>query len=490
MVYNQPLTGSLAILHTPMNKNLSFTLLLLIFLFTITYPMEPLLAATALDQRQDDEIPSDSAVLLQTDVVSTYLTLETYALADGTLLELEIINGPPMPPPGYESERVAIQAPFLTRGIPAYFPSYSWVLGCSAVSGAMIAGHYDRIGYPNMYTGPTNGGVMPPTDTYWPTWVDGQGARYVNNPLVASKDGVDGRIGRGTIDNYWVSYLSTADDPYITNSWPNHAWGTAIGDFMKTSQSAYPYQNVDGSTWFWNYPSGSPLDCSAMEVSLTMPAGQLPYYISENDGTYGRKLFYEARGYTVTDCYNQQADTIVETGFSLEDFQNQIDAGHPVLLNLEGHSIVGYGYSGSTIYIRDTWDSNPENIYTMTWGSSYMGMPLRSVSVVNLEPSDAPQPAAPADAIASTGTFFDRVRICWDASDNTSTYKIFRNTSKVPKGPSNCPADLPPAPWTTSLPPRVSSITTGSRRAMPQAVQIFPHPPRVGETMRLIFTCR
>jgi len=27
-----------------------------------------------------------------------------------------------------------------------------------------------------------------------------------------------------------------------------------------------------------------------------------------NDGTYGRKLFYEARGYTVTDCYNQKTD--------------------------------------------------------------------------------------------------------------------------------------------------------------------------------------
>ncbi len=427
-----------------MKKYLTSSLLLLISLVTIAVPIGPMLAAPA----PDIPLPENLAVCLQKEEINPYLNLETYALADGTRLELEIINGPPVPPPGYESERTVTTAPALTRGTPAYFPSFSWVLGCSAVSAAMIAGHHDRIGYPNIYTGPTNGGVMPPTDTSWPTWVDGQGVRYPNNPLVASKDGVDGRVGRGTIDNYWVSYFSTADDPYITYGWPNHTWGTSIGDFMKTSQSAYPYENVDGSTWFWNYPSGSKLTCSAMEEITIEHAGKPPYTVSQNDGTYGRKLFYEARGYDVTECYNQLAETHVDTGFSLSDFQNEIDSGHPVILNLEGHSIVGYGYSGSTIYIRDTWDSNPQNIYTMTWGSSYMGMPLRSVSVVRLEPSDAPQPVAPAEALASHGTYFDRVRICWDSSENASIYKIFRNTSKgvngskeLPSGSASCPLD-------------------------------------------------
>ena len=55
-----------------------------------------------------------------------------------------------------------------------------------------------------------------------------------------------------------------------------------------------------------------------------------------------------------------------------------------MLLNLAGHSIVGYGYNGSTIYIRDTWDSDPAHTYTMPWGGSYDGMELLSVSVVHL----------------------------------------------------------------------------------------------------------
>ncbi|WP_281184092.1 InlB B-repeat-containing protein [Trichlorobacter lovleyi] len=55
------------------------------------------------------------------------------------------------------------------------------------------------------------------------------------------------------------------------------------------------------------------------------------------------------------------------------------------MLNLAGHTVVGVGYDESTnpatIHIHDTWDYNN---HTMTWGSSYSGMSLLSVSIVNL----------------------------------------------------------------------------------------------------------
>lgn len=302
--------------------------------------------------------------------VNEYLKIKHSTLEDGTGLSAYIINGPPKPPPGYEGEHEASIMPLPTRGVITDFPSFDWVFGCSAVSGAMIAAYYDRGAFPNMYLGPTNGGVMPNTDTSWPDWSDGYDT-YPNNPLIASHNGVDGRTTRGSIDNYWVKYGSTANDPYITNGWSQHTWGTAIGDFMKTSQSAYG--NTDGATTFYNYTtSGDKLTCADM----------VNHDIADEDGTYGRKLFYEARGYTVTDCYSQRTD--VTGGFSLTDFQAEIDAGHPVLINVEGHSMVGYGYSGSTIYIRDTWDSNPSNTYTMPWGGSYYGMVMYAVSVVKL----------------------------------------------------------------------------------------------------------
>jgi hypothetical protein len=341
--------------------------------------------------------PSDTTPPV-VEVISPYFSIEHRTLADGTQLSGYIINGPPTPPAGYAHESTTV-TPSINAGILSDFPSYSWVFGCSAVSGAMIAAYYDRGIFPNMYAGPTAGSVMPLTDTSWPRWSDGY-VSYPNNPLIASHNGVDGRSTKGSIDDYWVKYNSGADDPYIGN-WTQHSWETAIGDYMKTSQSAYG--NTDGSTAFYNYTNSSAkLTCSAMEGGG----------VADYDGTYGRKLFYEARGYTVTDCYNQKTDNNAG-GFTLANFQAEIDTGNPVLLNLAGHSIVGYGYVGSTIYIRDTWDNIPTNTYSMPWGGSYEGMELKSVSVVHPVGVSGPEMDVRGNGVSitdgdSTPSFSDR----------------------------------------------------------------------------------
>ncbi len=140
---------------------------------------------------------------------------------------------------------------------------------------------------------------------------------------------------------------------------------------MKTSQSAY--DNVDGSTSFYYVNLATPLSCADMEARG----------IADQDGTYGRKLFYEARGYTVTDCYTQMTDNKHAGGFSFAQYKTEIDAGRPVLLNLNGHSIVGVGYddTSNTVYLHDTWDNSN---HTMPWGGSYSGMALWGVSIVNI----------------------------------------------------------------------------------------------------------
>ena len=318
------------------------------------------------------ETPENGSSTIQ--VVSPYYSYQNFTTADGNEITAHIINGPSSPLPEFEAERSASITAVEPEGSLAGFPSYNWMYGCSAVSAAMIAAWYDRGFFTNIYTGPTNSGVMPLSDTSWPSWSDGY-ATYPNNPLVASRNGVDGRVTKGSIDDYWVKSSSTTVDPYITGGWTQHTWGTAIGDYMKTSQSAY--NNRDGATTFYTWTNlPTKMTCADMVASN----------VSHLDGTYGRKLFYEARGYAVTDCYNQKTDNN-SGGFTLVNFKAEIDAGHPVLLNLAGHSVVGYGYNGSTIYIRDTWDSNPNNTYTMTWGGSYDGMALRSVSVVHIADS-------------------------------------------------------------------------------------------------------
>ena len=302
--------------------------------------------------------------------------------ADGVVLRKSVISSPPKPPLGTALQRAVVATaivPSTQMGINTLTaPALGWFFGCSATSAAMIAGYYDRNGFPNIYTGPANGGVMPLDNSIWPAWSDTSGDTFTQCPLTASRNGLDGRTARGSIDDYWTQYGYTGSDPYLTQGVSQHAWGSAIGDYMKTSQSVY--DNSDGSTTFYNYLNlATPLTCTAM-------AG---YGISAVDGTYGRKLFYEARGYTVTDCYNQLTDNSVAGGFSFAQYMAEIDAGRPVMLNLKGHTIVGVGYNSSTntVYLHDTWDNS---VHTMTWGSSYAGMLLYSVSIVNLQQAAQP----------------------------------------------------------------------------------------------------
>ena len=343
--------------------------------------------------------------------INKHFSTQTTTYSDGTILERSIINGPRIPPPGYEHQRSAVLLPKIRVesmiGSLSEVPAFRWVFGCSAVSGSMIAGYYDRTGFLNIYTGPTDDGLIPLVeDTNWGTWIDRANEVYPDNPLIASHYGLDSRVTPGSIDDYWFSYLSGTDDPYITQGLQQHAWRDAIGDFMKTSQSAYG--NDDGATSFYSYSNSAlPLTCSEMEG----------FGIHDEDGTYGRKLFYEARGYTVTDCYAQSTDNAKRGGFSFTQFKAEIDAGRPVFLNLQGHSIVGVGYDDSTktIYIHDTWDNSD---YSMIWGTSYAGMKLLSVSIVNLEES---APEIPDISVSPNSYNFGSVDI---GNTSTQTFTI------------------------------------------------------------------
>jgi hypothetical protein len=354
---------------------------LLVVVLAIALSWVPIaIAAQANRQTAPSGLPAPTraapAMASKADTPDRYFSVETITLSDGTQLDRMTISGPPKPPPGHELERAPVSAPELaaptaSRTLPV--PTYDWVFGCSAVSASMIGAYWDRNGFPNIYAGPTGGGVMPMDNSIWGTWTDDYNAQYPANPLTASRNGLDGRTIRGSIDDYWVRYLSAADDPYITNGWEEHTWSDAFGDYMKTSQSSY--DNVDGSTRFWNYTT-SPMQLTCADLESW---GYL------DDGTVGRKQFYEARGYSVAECYNQKTDNTVLGGFSFAQYKAKIDAGYPVFLNLQGHSVVGIGYDDSTtpetVYLNDTWDYST---HEMPWGGSYAGMQLLSVSIADL----------------------------------------------------------------------------------------------------------
>jgi hypothetical protein len=274
----------------------------------------------------------------------------------------------PERPPEIKATVVMVPETNIAMGINVLsnVPAFDWCYGCSATSAAMMFGHYDNTDYTNMYAGPTNGGVCPMTNSVW-----GSG----ECPLSATHQGYDELTEKGHVDDYWYSYGSS-NDPYYGN-WPEHGYADCTADYMGTNQY-YNWQNTDGSTTFYFYEDGAPLyDYTECESD------------GKRDGCHGIRLFVESRGYNVFhdesnyQNYNQyiygyNGNT---QGFTFHDFKSEIDAGRPVIIQVEGHSMLGYGYNtvGNKVYIHDTWDHSD---HQMTWGGTYSGLQHYGVAVI------------------------------------------------------------------------------------------------------------
>jgi hypothetical protein len=337
---------------------------------------------------------SEDALADEKIIVNPYFSKQKMALPSGEQIEEITINGPPKPPPGFVRAKVSRAATDREAGVNVVndVPAFSWSFGCSATSAAMIAGYYDRNGYPDMYTGPANNGVMPlDNDAYWSTWTDSCSETRNRCPLSATQKGLDGRTTRGHVDDYWICYNEGGPDPFVSNGWPEHEPEDCLADFMGTNQASDPINNTDGSTTFYYYESGGKL--TADDLFNAGPE----YY--EKSGLCGIQEFYESRGYAVEKAYNQYiypnpVYTEITQGFTFDDYKAQINAGRPVIIHIEGHTMVGTGYDENTnqIYIHDTWD---HSVHVMQWGGVYpedSDWDHFSVTIVVLAESGDPDP--------------------------------------------------------------------------------------------------
>jgi parallel beta-helix repeat protein len=289
-------------------------------------------------------------------------------------IDIVIINSPPYPPVN-TSATIVNEYP-RSVVLLSNVPTSTWTYGCSATAAGMIFGYYDRTDYPNMYTGPANGGVCPLTNLGQGIGTPIPGSCYI----IATQQGHDGITTRGHVNDYWISPDSPGPDPW-EGHWSQHTWALCTADFMGTNQWKWDYvapsgrdSNLDGGTTFFYNTNGY------KTYDYIPPSG---YGLPQTEGGHGMKLFAESRGYTVDVVYNQYTDNYNPNGFTFSDYKAEIDAGRPVMIHLVGHSMVGMGYDDATrtIYLHDTWDNS---VHTMTWGGSYAGMPLRGVTVIHL----------------------------------------------------------------------------------------------------------
>jgi len=235
---------------------------------------------------------------------------------------------------------------------------YDWWYGCSPTSAGMMMGYYDVQGYnAQSYDNLVPGG--PAEDSTF----GGPGPFLANDAIASS-----GHI----TDFYGGGYLASGDD--VAPPW--HSFDS-LADFMGTSQDSYT--NSNGSTTFYYFTDGSPFtESDAVTYTLTGPSGM-----------YGIGEYIEYAGYDADVLYNQYIDTQGYTyGFTFAQYMAEIDAGRPVMIHVEDHSMYGYGYDSvtNTVLLHDTWTQAQ---HSMTWGGAYDGLYHYSVTV--LEP--VPEPA-------------------------------------------------------------------------------------------------
>ena len=344
--------------------------------------------------------------------------------------KIDKIIVPGKPPKDYKAP-VAI--PTKDAVMLSNVPTFDWSYGCSATSGAMLVGYYDNGNYTNMYAGPQNGGVCPMTNSVW-------GYMAGECPLSATHQGFDGLGVKGHVDDYWVSYGSEANDPYITGGWTAHTNADCTGDYMGTNQSAYG--NTDGGTTFWSSPT--PL----YDYTGGEPGGK--------DGCHGLREFIESRGYNIQ--YHGNYSQYIHgyegntTGFTFAQYMAEIDAGRPVFIQVEGHTMLGVGYDSSTnlVYLHDTWDYST---HSMTWGGYYEGMLHYGVAVFMLEPINPPGVATNPNPTDGEGNVSVDTMLSWTNGSNTDEVDVYFSANESYVQNKNSSALISSGTTSTSVDP-------------------------------------
>lgn len=242
------------------------------------------------------------------------------------------------------------------QGAAINVPDYQWWYGCSPTSAGMMMGYYDINGYAGLNYGNLVPGGVADVNTF------GNPGALVNY-IIASPE---------HIRDFWTGYGNHGDDPHPAGTHhPN-----CLADFMGTNQDSRG--NSDGDTTFYFLLSGARTTTQLIEseglahTSGMHGIGDYVWYAG-----YGSSLFNQL-------IYGYNGNT---QGFTWQQFKNEIDAGRPVIIQLDGHSVLGYGYSGdSTVYVHDTFSGG---VHTMTWGGNYVtpdGIQLLHIGVTCFTP--------------------------------------------------------------------------------------------------------
>ena len=105
---------------------------------------------------------------------------------------------------------------------------------------------------------------------------------------------------------------------------------------------------------------------------------------------YGLDLYLLSRGYALDyEITGSYPVDVCGGDFTFEDYMYEIDSGRPVMISIEGHSMVGYGYNAATreIVFDDCYRAGQSMAWDGTYSYSGANRALQTITVVGINVS-------------------------------------------------------------------------------------------------------
>ncbi|MBO4512817.1 MAG: AIDA repeat-containing protein [Victivallales bacterium] len=298
-------------------------------------------------------------------------------------------------------ERFAV-GDFLPVYVQYSVPQAEYMYGCTATVIGMMLGYYDRFGY----MGYDVSNLIEGTAEINARGLDGN---------AYDMDAFDTVLGRAIASPEYVSRFVDAtpahEYPYTfvgnTTELNVSAWN-CIADYLGTGQYWRGNEDLSTSLYYDSLEDISQYDFtehrSGGGISVDVPA-------KYSDLLYGLSMYVQQAGYQLDTAATMTVLTDNNGGsFSFDDYMSEIDSGRLVMVSVEGHSMLGYGYDPLTNEI--IFDDTYRHDCRMEWGGVYYysnaWREMQSVTIVqfdttNLSAKEAPDGQVHSGVVVSSG---------------------------------------------------------------------------------------
>ena len=266
-------------------------------------------------------------------------------------------------------------------------PEAEYMYGCTPTAVGMLLGYYDLYGYGEKeFSNMIEGTVALKSRGTDGNAYDMNAFDTVLGRAIASKEYVYRFYSRDSIETtpaQELEYAFKSDNKTLnTDVW------NCLADYLGTGQYWRGNENLSTRDIYGSL--SALLNSDNNEIVISDGINTRTIDGKESAMLYGLDLYVKSRGYKLNASATGTYQVDVNGGhFTFARYMREIDEGRPVVITVEGHSMVGYGYNADTMEI--IFDDTSASGQRMTWNSTYnyanQNRRLLAITVIALDES-------------------------------------------------------------------------------------------------------